>query len=30
MSQQIMWACHQLMMWLHSMGVIPPMQMPGM
>lgn len=30
MNEQLMMMCHQLMMWLQSMGVSPPMHMMPM
>gem|GEM_PF-2292559 len=30
MSEQMMQMCHHMMMWLHSMGITPPMQMQMM
>ncbi|MGF7125157.1 hypothetical protein DEU38_10115 [Rhodococcus sp. AG1013] len=30
MTEQMMMMCHHMMMWLHDMGIIPPMQMMPM
>ena len=30
MTEHMMMMCHHMMMWLHSMGVMPPMQMMHM
>lgn len=30
MTEQIMMMCHHMMMWLHGMGITPPMHMMPM